>query len=264
MRVLVLTSSPRGFGAYCLPRLAEAEGIEVSMVIYNRGEGGSQRRYLKKKAKKVMKIGPLGALNGLRMRYWFNEEVRRYIDIEDIRETAGKSNIELKSTPKINCRDTINYFDESEAKLGLSLGNGYIGKKIFEAPKYGMVNVHHEELPDFQGAQSVIWQIYEGSKETGYTIHKIDEKIDTGDILYSEEMPIEFKGSLRETVSYNYARLYRSSSEGLIQVLREFSTYWEKAEPQQGGKSYTTPSFWQYLQMVYNHHQLARQQHGDE
>jgi methionyl-tRNA formyltransferase len=262
MRVLVLTSSTRGFGAYCLPRLAEAEGIEVDMVVYNRGEGVDRKKYMKRKAKKVLKIGPMGAMNGVRMRSWFNEDVRGHISIEDVRKVSEKKNISLKQVPKINCKKTVRHFKKSKAKVGLSLGNGYIGKKIFEVPKYGMINIHHEKLPEYQGAQSVIWQIYNESSQTGYTIHKIDERIDNGDILYSEEMPIVFRDSLSETVSYNYARLYKSSSDGLIQVLKEFSTYWKNAEPQQGGNSYTTPSFWQYLRMVYNHRRLARQERG--
>lgn len=264
MRVLVLTSSPEGFGAYCLPQLAEAEDIEVAMVIYNRGESRNTKKYIEKKAKKIFEIGPLGALNGLRMRSWFNENFKKHLEIEDVRKTAEEENIECVEIPKINCKETVKIFEKCNAEVGLSLGNGYIKKNIFEVPKYGMINIHHERLPEFQGAQSVIWEIYEGKSKTGYTIHKIDERIDTGDILYSEEMPIVFRSSLSETVSYNYARLYRSSCDGLIQVLKEFSTYWERAETQQGGNSYTTPSFWQYLQMVYNHRQLARRERGDE
>lgn len=264
MRVLVLTSNPRKFGAYCLARLAEAEDINISTVVYNRREKKSNKRYLRKKIKKVAKIGPLGALNGLRMRSWFNRGVKKYIEVEDVREVVRRKNLKYESTPKINCKKTLRVFRESNPTVGLSLGNGYIGKSIFQVPKYGMVNVHHEKLPEFQGAQSVIWQIYNKSKTTGYTIHKIDENIDEGDILYSEEIPIVFKDSLKETVAYNYARLFRSSSEGLIHVLKEFSTYWENAEPQKGGSSYTTPSFWQYLQMVYYHRQLAEQGNSDE
>lgn len=260
MRVLILTCNRRGFGAYCLPRLAEAEGVDVSMVIYSKGEQKNWTRYIRKKLKKTAKIGPLGALNGLRMRSWFKEGVREHLDIKDIERQSKELGIRYESTPKINCKDTVHFFQEADAELGLSLGNGYISETVFSVPKYGMVNVHHEKLPDFKGAQSVIWQIYHESSTTGYTIHKIDKNIDNGEIIYSDEIPISFRSSLGDTASYNYARLYEESSEGLVEVLRDFSDYWEDSEPQLEGRSYTTPSFWQYLKMVYNHRKLAQKQ----
>jgi len=263
MQVLILTSNRSGFGSYCLPRLAEAKDVDISAVVYSEGPKKDLNKYLKRKLKKTIKIGPAGALNGIRMRSWFKEDVQKYIKIGDIEEKAKEYGIKYERVPKINSKKTIDVFEESEAVLGLSLGNGYIGKKVFSIPKYGMVNVHHEKLPEFQGAQSVIWQIYEGSRKTGYTIHKINERIDEGDIVYSEVLPIEFRESLKETVTYNYARLYKKSSKGLVEVLGDFSAYWENAEPQSGGRSYTTPSFWQYLQMVYNHRKLAQGKEGE-
>jgi len=260
MKVLILTCNRRGFGAYCLPRLAEAKGVNISMVIYSEGTKKNRKKYFKRKLKKTTKIGPLGALNGLRMRSWFEEGVRSYLEIKDIKKQSEKYEIRYERTPNINCQHTIRLFREADAKLGLSLGNGYISESVFSIPEYGMINVHHEKLPEFQGAQSVIWQIYQESNITGYTIHKIDRNIDEGEIIYSNEMPIDFKKSLKETVSYNYAKLYEKSSEDLVDVIEDFPAYWENSEQQTGGRSYTTPSFWQYLRMVYNHRKLAQRQ----
>ena|ERR1700730_1743036 len=57
----------------------------------------------------------------------------------------------------INSDGTVEIFT---AALGLSLGNGYISKRVFSIPKFGMINVHSERLPEYQNAQSVIWPIY--------------------------------------------------------------------------------------------------------
>ena len=63
--------------------------------------------------------------------------------------------------------------DHTEADLGLALGNGFIGPSIFTIPCFGMVNIHSEMLPEFRGAQSFIWPIYEGVGWMGFTIHQI-------------------------------------------------------------------------------------------
>ena len=123
-----------------------------------------------------------------------------------------------------------------------------------------MINMHGEILPEFQNAQSVIWQIYNGNSKSGYTIHKnIDRGIDTGDILKQELIPIIFKSKLSETVSLTCAEIQRKSAEGMIDVLNNFEYYRVNAIKQQKGNSYTTPSFLQFLKIWRNHKKLLKQ-----
>ena len=122
-----------------------------------------------------------------------------------------------------------------------------------------MINIHHEILPEFQGAQSIIWQVYEGTLMTGYTIHQIDRRIDTGDILYQERISIDLRPTLRETVSHNCARLYEASAKGLVNVIINYPELVANAVHQRGGRSFTTPAFWQYLRMVRQHRRLYRE-----
>ena len=113
-----------------------------------------------------------------------------------------------------------------------------------------MLNIHGEVLPDFQNAQSVIWQIFEGRPETGYTIHKIDKGIDTGDILLQEKFPIVFKKELPETVRFNCWVILQRAAEGLVKVLNDFNYYSQHGYKQGKGKSYTTPTYRQHLKIV--------------
>ena len=52
------------------------------------------------------------------------------------------------------------------------------------------VNIHPSLLPDYRGPVPTAWTIRNGEKETGVTIHLMDEKIDTGDILVQESTKI--------------------------------------------------------------------------
>lgn len=159
-------------------------------------------------------------------------------------------------TPEINCTRTVELFRMAKADLGLSLGNGYIASRIFTLPARGMLNVHHELLPAFRGARSVIWQIYQGSRITGYTIHQINKRIDQGDILYQRKIPIDFKDTLRETVIANCARLYKESAIALPAVVSSYMELAARATPQEDGCSYTTPTFREYRRMVRQHREL--------
>lgn len=262
MNIIILTSSQRGSGAYQLKQLVDSNNINIKMVILNTREGKKSKGFIKKKITKIFEIGILGAFNGIRMRKWYVNGIHSYLDVSEIEETCTANNIVFKKTPEINCAKTIDLFKEAKADLGLSLGNGYIGSKVFRIPTYGMVNIHHEELPDYQNAQSIIWQIFNGSKNTGYTIHKIEKKIDNGDILFKENVPIVFRKNLSDTVSYNYARLWQESSKGLLKMLNNFDYYKKNAISQKEGNTYTTPTILQYLKIVQNFKKLKKEQTG--
>jgi methionyl-tRNA formyltransferase len=119
-----------------------------------------------------------------------------------------------------------------------------------------MINVHHEVLPEFRGAQSVIWQLHEGSRVTGYTIHQISRGIDEGAILWQERLPIEFGESLGETVSGTYTMLLRESARTLPIVVERYEELRRQAQPQPPGHSFTTPGIGQFLRIRRQHERL--------
>lgn len=62
--------------------------------------------------------------------------------------------------------------------------------KEYLAHLKGAYNFHPGILPEYRGAATFSWAIINGEKEVGVTLHKIDEGIDTGDILAIRRFPI--------------------------------------------------------------------------
>jgi methionyl-tRNA formyltransferase len=261
MRLVILTGFLNGLASLCVPYLATEPEVEIAGIIYNQGHSPKSWKNRKRKIKKVLNIGILGAINGIKMRPWFKNDVYNRLNVVSLDVLAKQLNIKFESTPTINCKNTANLLTEFNADLGISLGNGYIGEKIFSTPKYGMINIHHEILPEYQGAQSIIWQIYNGSLTTGYTIHQINKHIDTGGILYQEKINIELQPTFRETVIHNCARLYEASAKGLVKLVKNYQSFADNITYQQPGKQFTTPNFHQYIRMkrqykkLYKNHQ---------
>ena len=180
------------------------------------------------------------ALNGVRIRRLFRDP-----GIEDIAAGLLRYGVRLLETDFINCERTRELFREARADLGLSLGSGFIGRSIFSIPRFGMINIHSEILPRFQGAQSIIWPIHDGVNETGFTIHQIDDHIDTGGILYQRAFPLEFCRRLEETVRVNRRRVAELVPAAMVQVCENYEVLRSAIQPQDRGLSYTTPSLWQ-------------------
>ncbi len=228
------------------------------MVVFNENKVQNPRKKALLKLKKTLKVGLLGALNGIRMRKWYSNDLSKYITIENIEQKCLHEQIVFKKIETINSESTVDLFKTANADLAISLGNGYIPKKIFSIPKYGMINIHHELLPEYQNAQSIIWQIFNKSPNTGFTIHKIDKHIDTGEIILQEVVSIEMRDSLADTVTYTFVKLLKQSAIGLIKVLENFDLYFSNGTKQGIATTYTTPTIWQYLVMCKNFLKLRK------
>lgn len=61
---------------------------------------------------------------------------------------------------------------------------------VLQAPRLGCVNVHASLLPAYRGAAPITWSVVHGEPETGITLMKMDEGMDTGAILEQFPTPI--------------------------------------------------------------------------
>lgn len=64
-------------------------------------------------------------------------------------------------------------------------------KELLEAPEFGCINVHASLLPKLRGGAPIHYAILRGKKETGVTIMYMTEKLDAGDIISREKLPIK-------------------------------------------------------------------------
>jgi methionyl-tRNA formyltransferase len=62
--------------------------------------------------------------------------------------------------------------------------------EVLALPPRGAINVHASLLPDYRGAAPVARAILDGRAETGVTIMRMDEGLDTGPMLLSASIPI--------------------------------------------------------------------------
>lgn len=81
---------------------------------------------------------------------------------------------------------------------------------ILNYPKYGCINMHASLLPKYRGAAPVQWSVINGDEYAGVTTMKMDEGLDTGDMLLSEKLEIgeyETSEQLFERISKLGARV---------------------------------------------------------
>ena len=120
--------------------------------------------------------------------------------------------------------DKIKQNEELRAKLQeiapaaiIVVGYGrIIPRWMLELPKYGNINLHASLLPKYRGAAPIQWAIARGESVTGVTTMRIDEGLDTGDILLQQEVGIADEDTA-ETLSPKLAAI---GAELMIETLR--------------------------------------------
>ncbi|MCL2018530.1 MAG: methionyl-tRNA formyltransferase [Oscillospiraceae bacterium] len=69
---------------------------------------------------------------------------------------------------------------------------------VLDAPRLGCVNIHASLLPRWRGASPINYCIMSGDKESGVTIMRMEEGIDTGGMFLSERCEITDEMNSRE------------------------------------------------------------------
>ena len=99
-------------------------------------------------------------------------------------------------------------------------------KRVLELPKYGCINVHASLLPKYRGAAPIQWAVINGEKVSGVTTMRMDEGLDTGDMILKEEVtlaPDETGGSLFDRLAEVGAKLAVQTLQALEDGTAEFT-----------------------------------------
>ena len=261
LRYAVVTSDRRGYANLFIEKTARAGSQRAGLVavVYCHAQtAGSPRatRRLWRKLLKAVRLGPLGTWQGFRMRRWFQDDVAERLETGDLFERCRALGVPLVEIPRFADPEAQARVRALDLDLGISMGNGYIARSFYSIPRFGMINIHHELLPEYKGAQPVVWQLHDGSRTTGFTIHEIDDRIDTGRILVREEVPIIFRDTLHATAVETAASVKMRSIEALARLLDDLPAARAAALPNEGGRTFTTPGSIAVLRIFWNFRRL--------
>jgi len=107
-----------------------------------------------------------------------------------------------------------------------------IPPEVLAVPRYGFLNLHPSLLPKYRGAAPVNWALIEGETETGVSVMRLDEGMDTGPLYRQLRVPI-YPG---ETAAELSERLRDLGIPLLLEVLENIEE--EVPRPQEGEPSY--------------------------
>ena len=111
---------------------------------------------------------------------------------KDLEDSAEKLEIPVYRVGNYHAEPAINLLQKTDADLGILYGTNIIKEAVFSIPKRGSINIHQGLAPIYRGGPTVFWELYNGEKEIGITVHYVAPKVDTGDIILQKTLPLRY------------------------------------------------------------------------
>lgn len=141
-----------------------------------------------------------------------NKSGRVYLD-----KISEKKDVPLLKINNINDQEVIDSLKKYKIDWLFIIGWSQIAKKeVLETPTYGCIGMHPTLLPQGRGRAAIPWAILKGLEKTGVTLFKLDEGVDTGDIIGQEVIHM--------TKDITATELYEKVNQAHISLI---SKYWE-------------------------------------
>lgn len=109
----------------------------------------------------------------------------------EAKEAALCSDLTVLQPHDLRDPEFIRTLHEYDADIYIVVAYGkIIPREIFDHPPLKTINLHPSLLPKYRGAAPVQWALIKGEKETGISVQLINERLDAGDIIVQEKIPL--------------------------------------------------------------------------
>lgn len=143
---------------------------------------------------------------------------------------AESQNIPVIQPLKLKNEDFLRQVRELKPDIQVVVAFRMMPRELWSIPPKGTFNLHASLLPQYRGAAPINWAIINGEKETGLTTFFIDEKIDTGEIIFREKIKI----GDNETAGQLHDRMMKEGASLVLKTVQAIDNGTVKTQPQPG------------------------------
>ena len=136
-----------------------------------------------------------------------------------------------------NDDETVKIVEKREIDLLINFGTPRILKgPIIKSPSIGILNCHPGILPNYRGCTCVEWALY-NNDPVGNTCHLMTEEIDSGPIIYKNQIEISANDSYQDI----RVKVYLDSIESIIKSIEKLKENKVNNFPSEIGGQYYKP-----------------------
>ncbi len=202
-RVVILSGLDSPSTRLAVSRVLAVSGVTVAGVIYDRGVFTFKtrlRRFWKRGRREGLAYlaGRLVSSVAVRAARPFHrpfdpEAIRRAVfgnEAHSLRDLCERRAIRYVTVDSLNSEEAQGHLGGMAADLGVVIGTRILKRQTFAIPRLGSINVHKGKVPEYRGQPPAFWELYHGEEEAGVTIHMVEAKLDAGDVVREDSVPI--------------------------------------------------------------------------
>jgi methionyl-tRNA formyltransferase len=142
-----------------------------------------------------------------------------------VKKFAIEKGLTIFQPIKLKDPDFINELRSLKADIQVVVAFRMLPELVWNMPSKGTINLHASLLPQYRGAAPINWAIINGEKRSGVSTFFLKQEIDTGDLLFAEEIDIKDN----DTAGELHDKLMVLGAELLLKTLkaREAGKYTE-------------------------------------
>jgi methionyl-tRNA formyltransferase len=108
-----------------------------------------------------------------------------------VKKYALSQGIPVLQPEKLKNKAFLEELANYKADLQVVVAFRMLPEAVWAMPKMGTINLHGSLLPQYRGAAPINWAVINGEIMTGVTTFFIEKEIDTGNIIFSENIEIK-------------------------------------------------------------------------
>jgi len=136
-----------------------------------------------------------------------------------VKQYAGSKSLKILQPDKFKSDSFLNDLRQLNADIQIVVAFRMLPEVVWNMPKQGTFNLHASLLPQYRGAAPINWAIINGELKTGVTTFFLKHDIDTGNIIFQEEVNInknDNAGTLHDKLMYKGADLVLKTVDAII------------------------------------------------
>ncbi len=151
------------------------------------------------------------------------------LSMSAVKVFAQQKNLNILQPTNLKDETFLATLKQLDADLQIIVAFRMLPHAVWSMHKYGTFNLHGSLLPQYRGAAPINWAIINGETTTGLTTFFLEEKIDTGNIIFQEEIPIDFE----DTADSLHDKLMNAGAELVIKTVNAIQSANYQRLPQQ-------------------------------
>jgi methionyl-tRNA formyltransferase len=153
---------------------------------------------------------------------------------------AERHGMRLIEVDNLNSDDAVKALTTLKPDLAIVLGTRVLRRATFAVPRLGSINLHKGAIPKYRGMPPGFWELYNGEKSAGVTVHFVDDSLDTGDVIASSEVAI----TPLDTPDSLLSKLHLAGANTLAEAVSalESGTTTRVCQQDRRQKAYTRPT----------------------